>query len=603
MNPNEEIAPNRKKTNVAKLEIYKAGRSHNKLNHSLESDKNSSKRKNIKEFGKDDIALVTLDAKGFIISWSLGAKKLTGFTLSDVKKKRFSYLFEEDKDNVDILIQLNNDSLDEGSYLFHRKNGEPFQAKVNYTCITDSDAKTIAYTLIIKPENFDAIKRDKQLGLLAEYTDDIVSLHREDGSYVYCSPSVEKTLGYKSDEIIGKSPFDFFYPGKAQKGRVEFEKLYSKKESSEHELLMKHKSGHYIWLEVKVNPIMDEQGKIKYIVASSRDITEKKASAEELKLQKAYFEQLFASSPEGIVILNTAGRIENANQSFQNLFNYSKDELLGLKLHHIIYPDKPSSENVHWANYTEIVWKRKDGRQLDISLIGAPIIYDNRSVGSYVIFRDITFQKSNENYIKQSLLEKEVLLKEIHHRVKNNMQIISGLHNMQAMKIKDKKTQAVFRESQNRVQAMALIHDQLYRSSDLEGLDFADYLRNLIHQLFSSYGRNKITYAIEADPVTISVKQAVPCGLIINELVTNSIKHAFGPGEGGRVQIRLKKNKGPSVLLEVSDNGVGLPDNFDIDKVGTSMGMQLINGLVNQIKGTLTLSSDEETTFSILFTT
>ena len=214
--------------------------------------------------------------------------------------------------------------------------------------------------------------------------------------------------------------------------------------------------------------------------------------------------------------------------------------------------------------------------------------------------------------IKQSLEEKEVLLKEIHHRVKNNLQVISSLLYLQSKNIKDKGTLAVFQESQNRVRSMALVHERLYQSPDLARVDFAGYVRSLANYLLRSYGVNPnvIKLKIHLDNVLLGVDTAIPCGLIINELVSNSLKHAFpappfippargGERGGGEIRIELRADDGQFTLM-VSDNGVGFPRDLDFRDAG-SLGLQLVNTLVEQLEGTIELDRSGGTTFKITF--
>jgi PAS domain S-box-containing protein len=216
--------------------------------------------------------------------------------------------------------------------------------------------------------------------------------------------------------------------------------------------------------------------------------------------------------------------------------------------------------------------------------------------------QEITERKRAEEQIKASLKEKEVLLKEIHHRVKNNLQVISSLLYLQSKNIKDKGTLAVFQESQNRVKSMTLVHERLYQSQDLARVDFAEYVRSLANHLFRSYGinTNVIQLKINTNDVFLGVDTAIPCGLILNELVSNVLKHAFPDGKEGEVRIELRADEGQLTLV-VSDNGVGFPQDLDFRDTG-SLGLQLVNTLVEQIEGTIELDRDVGTAFKITFT-
>jgi len=210
-------------------------------------------------------------------------------------------------------------------------------------------------------------------------------------------------------------------------------------------------------------------------------------------------------------------------------------------------------------------------------------------------------RKRAEKKIKESLHEKEILLQEIHHRVKNNMQVISSLLSLQSRYIDDKESFDVFKESQNRVKSMALIHEKLYESENLDHLDMGSYLESLCSSLKSSYisPKDKINISSSAEDINLNLDTAIPLGLIINELVTNSIKHAFDPGEEGNIKISMQR-KGTKIILDVSDDGKGIPDNLDF-KNTKSLGLMLVNSLVNQIDGDIYLQNHKGTIFTTKF--
>ena len=214
---------------------------------------------------------------------------------------------------------------------------------------------------------------------------------------------------------------------------------------------------------------------------------------------------------------------------------------------------------------------------------------------------EIAERKRVEEELKISLAEKETLLKEIHHRVKNNLQIIASLLNLQSQYIKDEKTLAVIRESQNRIKAMALIHEKIYQSKSLDRIDYGDYLEKITRSLFESYGISpkKIVMKINAKNIFLHIDKAIPCSLIINELLSNSFKHAFPNDHTGEVRIDVKLD-GDTVRLLYSDNGIGLPESITLDRT-ESLGMRLISGLIQQLKGTVEIQRKEGTTFLIAF--
>lgn len=203
--------------------------------------------------------------------------------------------------------------------------------------------------------------------------------------------------------------------------------------------------------------------------------------------------------------------------------------------------------------------------------------------------------------VNQLLQDKEMLMKEIHHRVKNNLMVISSLLNLQSRYIKDEKSKEIFKESQNRAQSMALIHERLYRSTNMKSIDFADYIRSLTRDLFNTYStqEDRIDLKMDVEDVEVDIDNAVPLGLIINEIVTNSLKYAFPDENAGTISISFHKQK-DQYLLEVSDDGIGIPEEFEVEK-SDSLGMMLINSLTYQIGGELEMERSPGTTFRIKF--
>jgi two-component system, sensor histidine kinase PdtaS len=212
------------------------------------------------------------------------------------------------------------------------------------------------------------------------------------------------------------------------------------------------------------------------------------------------------------------------------------------------------------------------------------------------------YRHEMDKKLKNSLKEKELLLKEIHHRVKNNMQIISSLLNLQSKYIKDKDDLEIFKESQNRVKSMAKIHEKLYQSESLAKINFADYVKSVEMDLFRSYGAdpNRIKLETNFDDVQLNINTAIPCGLIINELITNSLKYAFPDARKGKININLLKDEDDNFNLTLSDDGIGFPESLDFRNTET-LGLQLVNMLVRQLNGSIKLDRSQGTKFKIKF--
>ena len=216
--------------------------------------------------------------------------------------------------------------------------------------------------------------------------------------------------------------------------------------------------------------------------------------------------------------------------------------------------------------------------------------------------QELAERKRAEERIEASLKEKEVLLKEIHHRVKNNLQIISSLLSLQSMHVKDKGAVEMFKDSQSRVRSMALIHEKLYKSEGLVKINLAEYIRDLSSYLLRSYETkpDAIRLELSADDVLMSIDTAIPCGLILNELISNSLKHAFSGRKGGEIRIGFHSDNEDRSVLTVGDNGIGFPEDLD-PRSTKSLGLQLVNALTDQLGGSIELDRRGGTEFKVAF--
>src|SRR5208337_4643078 len=247
-------------------------------------------------------------------------------------------------------------------------------------------------------------------------------------------------------------------------------------------------------------------------------------------------------------------------------------------------------------------WGRIDN---DLLLIGT---VDAFAVGLFVtviiiiMFREIrNYERQGKEQLKQALREKETLLREIHHRVKNNMAVVSSLLSLEAKKIKDATVRALFEESQQRIRSIALVHERLYQTKDLSAINFEGYIKSIIAEIISLYriDTSTITTEINIGGIELDLESAVPCGLIINELLTNAFKHAFPNNGGGVISINFAKTDGAHTLT-IKDNGVGLPEGFDYKEANT-LGLQLVKVLTRQLKGTLQIKSVKGTEALVSF--
>jgi PAS domain S-box-containing protein len=329
-----------------------------------------------------------------------------------------------------------------------------------------------------------------------------------------------------------------------------------------------------------------------------------------LRTSESRYRTLIETSPDGISLLDLQGKIVFANRNKSRMLGAAAPEdLVGESAFAFVVPEDHVRARHWWAELlatgtlanAETTLIRRDGTRFPAEMHAALISDESGApIGVMDIIRDITQRELASRSLRASLREKEILLKEIHHRVKNNLQVISSLLSLQSSAIADTSVQALFRESIDRVRSMALVHERMYRSNDLAQTDFAEYARTVTQQLARSYGQPGVECDVEADDIHLSIEAAVPCGLILNELVSNALKHAFPDGRSGRIRVTLRADTEGSVELIVEDNGVGIPGGFD-DRSESSMGMTLIASLVEQLTGTIRWERDHGTIVTIRF--
>ncbi|MEH1941537.1 MAG: PAS domain S-box protein [Nostoc sp.] len=341
------------------------------------------------------------------------------------------------------------------------------------------------------------------------------------------------------------------------------------------------------------------------------EISDRKRAEQMLELQAVITRNI----AEGICLVRaTDGVFVYANPKFEQMFGYEPGELIGQHVSIINYGDEHNTPE--YVNETIRTAVLQDGEATyevcNLKKDGTPFwcrantsIFEHPEYGRVLVAvqQDITEHKQAEEKIKASLKEKEVLLKEIHHRVKNNLGIVSSLLQMQCRRTQDPLVTAILRDSQNRIASIALVHEKLYRSEDLADIDFAQYIPDLTTHLFDSYNvsSSQIKLKIQVDNASLDIQTAIPCGLIINELVSNALKYAFGDRCGGEIQVKFYQESESTLTLIIRDNGVGLPENFDSKKAKT-LGITLVQGLVKQLRGKLEINSQQGTEFKITFT-
>ncbi|GMW00418.1 MAG: hypothetical protein AMXMBFR84_15550 [Candidatus Hydrogenedentota bacterium] len=319
---------------------------------------------------------------------------------------------------------------------------------------------------------------------------------------------------------------------------------------------------------------------------------------------------IFESAPDAILLVDHSGRIVLSNAQSGKMFGYGNDELVG-QLVEVLVPTRLASKHVGVrSGYIsapktrpmgaglELFGRRKDGTEFPVDIMLSPL---NLTTGGLVlgVIRDATERKRVE---AQALQAREMYLKEVHHRVKNNLQVISSLLFLQSTYLTDPDVAELLQESQNRVKSIALIHEKFYRSPEFTRIDFSEYVRDLVADLLRTYAiqQGKLSVELTIVDASLDIDTAIPCGLVINELVANVIKHAFPEGTSGRMWISLERKGDQQYELTVRDNGRGLPPELNW-RDSNSLGLKLVADLTQQLEGTMDVVVQEGTTFRIGF--
>ncbi|WP_455392107.1 PAS domain S-box protein [[Eubacterium] cellulosolvens] len=454
---------------------------------------------------------------------------------------------------------------------------------------------------------------EERFRLLFQNISDVVFVFNSDLILTNITPTVERMSGYKPEELIGSSfaDLDFLTPESLKQAFESAEKIFAGEDLGYKLYEFVAKDGTTRFAEVNYTTVFDEDELVE-IVSVARDVTERKLAEEKLRESEELYRSLVKTLPDAVYSTDLEGNFIYVSPRTLQLHGYDKaDKLMGKNAFELIHPDynEIAKENMHRtleegvARNLEYTLLKKDGSNFT-GLLSTALIRDaHGNPKSFITtVSDISERKQVEEQIRDSLEEKEILLREIHHRVKNNIQVITSMLNLQSGHVKDKQYIESMKEIQNRIRTMALIHEKLYQSKDFAHIDFNVYIKDLINSLFRFYGVNinKIKPKIEVDGISLGIDAGIPCGLIINELVSNSLKHAFKNGTRGEIQIELRQESDDYIALIVGDNGSGFPKDIDFRKTET-LGLQLVNTLVDQLGGTIELDSNGRTEFKIIF--
>jgi PAS domain S-box-containing protein len=550
---------------------------------------------------------------------------IVGYTKDELLEKTLSEISHPDDRNIDDInfnktFRENQSGIQfEKRYL--RKDGKTVYAELHVTVLRDFSGKP--FRQICQVVDFTERKESEQkLRLTQARLSTIlnnlpnVAIYEYGQGINFVSENIVDILGYPAEEFMQDNLLFGNLIISEDLGNYDRKVAAWRKRGANgvlsNEVRVRNKKGEIVWLEDHMFEVVPESGK-PYFSGIMIDITQQKIVHERIQETETRLSAILKNLPK-VVVYQSGTDKEFISDNFENMTGYKPSEVLDQKYFFgsKIHPDdigkvRQSLKDWHDRHeegmlIMEFRLKKKDGSFIWIEdhMFKVTSNGDKSYLSGLLI--DVTERKLAEQKISQSLEEKELLLKEIHHRVKNNLQVVSSLLKLQAGNATDEITQNILIDSQNRVRSMALVHQKLYQSKDLSQIDFSEYLKQLSDQLFNVFkDRNGlIDLDITTKELNLSIDLAIPCGLIINELISNSFKYAFPDNRKGSIKIDLKSVDNNDYLLIISDNGIGFPKDVDF-KNTKSLGLQLVNTLVGQIDGSIAMQNHSGTTYTIRF--
>jgi PAS domain S-box-containing protein len=578
-------------------------------------------------------AIIIVDAGGRVTFSSLKTLELfsipaqtsiTGFSIMDFVETEEILRVQERMVEI-----LSGGSLPQiNVYKLLKQNRHSFWAEVSSAPLKDTMGRNIGLLLVCRDISermqieAEILRQKAFLEKLVEAAPEGIAITDRPGRVLQVNSEFVRMFGYPAEEIVGEMINDLIAPPGYQEEAGNLTTTSGEGKKVALETVRKRKDGTILDVSIIGAPIFIA-GQQVAVYAIYHDISERKRIEKQVQYQAG----LMQNVSDAIIATDKIGAISMWNRAAEKIYGWEADEVTGKYFHDIIKPEyiMQSREEVFAALERKEVWsgemihKLKNGEMIPV-ISTITILKDATGgpAGTVSVNHDISDRKQNEKIILASLKEKEVLLQEIHHRVKNNLQIISGLLTLQADQSAGKSLDEVFSASQDRIRSIALIHEKLYRSRNLAEIAFDEYLRTLTENLFISQGiaAGRITVKYELESIMFTIEKAIPLGLIVNELLTNALKHAFPDGRQGEIRIglhgymeaksyALKTDSGtlhivPICELIVADNGIGLPDGR-LPEMEKTLGMNLVSMLARQIQAELKVKAGPGTEFRLVF--
>lgn len=567
-------------------------------------------------FEAANVGIGISDEAGTIHDANQALCDMLGYRKDQLLKIRSGILYHdpEDRDGIISAVRERGFILNYHTQM-KRKNKEIIWVNMSIQPIEIHDASFLLsmmtdITLLKNAEN--AIREsEKKLNNIITHSHEMYYIHSIDHVLSYVSPQCEVLFGYKEKEMMicwtdltTDNPIN----------KLGFEATQRAIDTGIRQqpylLELKHKNGSRLWVEIDESPLKDEKGNVIGVVGALRDISREHLARQALQESEEKYRTLFENAGQSIIYFSPEGRVISLNKVACDYLQIFPQEFVG-KTPVEIYGDefghkyeariRKALKNDRTSHYEDHI-RMPEGNKWFLSCYSGIRNAEGEMIGVQIISSDITERKQAENDISRNLREKEVMLQEIHHRVKNNLNIIVSLLHLQQSRITSRaQLETAFEDSINRIRSMALVHEKLYGSTEFSVINFKEYIQEMVKDLLTAYNMEEsVQLDLQLADVLLTINYAIPCGLILQELISNSCKHAFRDVKSGKLTISLRKDNSGQVELTVADNGIGLPIDLDIRHT-TSLGLQLVDILVRQMKGSLEIRREQGSAFLITF--
>lgn len=546
-----------------------------------------------------------------IEQWNNNAIKTTGYSEKEINELKFPDLISQrDRNKLGPTFSKIRESYSEGKELGLLTKADeaiPYSWHGHYITLDGEN-----YYLLV------GIDITAQKGVQAELTDEkqfnetllqslpgTFYMFDEEGNYLRWNQNLVDNLGYSAKDLQKLNPMEFFAEKDHEKAQEAIETVFEEGHVSiELECVTKDgKTIPYLF----TGKLFKKDGE-NYLLGVGLDISEQVEVRRERRRNEELFRNLFFKAPAAITMVNPENNIQSVNNKFEQLFGYEENEILGKDINELLVSEEqmpfaskePGAHSKMEEFHEHSQRVTKEGELLDVLTGIIPVYIDEEPIAYFGMYINISQQKEYEQRLQQSLEEKKTLLQEIHHRIKNNLAVVTGLIQLQLYETENEQVKATLEESESRIQTMALIHEKLYNSRSLAGVSCKSYVNGLLDTISATNESEKaISVVTDIDDIHLSTKQAVPFALLINEIVTNAYKYAFADQKSGEIKIDITK-KEKVLHATICDNGIGLPENINAENT-QSLGMTLVQNFMQQLEAEGEFNSDEGTCLELAF--